>query len=693
MAMFTPTSFDDHQDFLSDFLQQGKIKLARMKLEWDICRDLYQGIATKPQAGVDTSLVTALLQTGAVTTNQDIPIDSLKLVTMMLFLQSKLTLSEPSAVVKAYTSDESDHNAARYGQKVVEHIKVATTLKSEVEKDFNLNCASLGEAILYTGWNPDGGKSALDLPEDFDPLRDEFTMEGDYEYRSVSPYNFIMDPNCTNFHHNAENCAELRRIPLNQIVYKMQRRYKDDPEKLQQMLEFLENFAKECTNREFAGKMMDVSKMQIKKGKEVLLWEYWERAEPWNGLLGRYSLFADVGDNAKAKLLFTEDHPFKHRQLPFAVLTDMDVAEDPHGLSRAVLAMACNDAISQLYTQVMANVELHGSIRLLVPEGSMSNEYLSDAPYKPINYNAALGDKPSYLAPASVTNDIWRLHSLLEKEIDALYGANEFSRGEIPRELSSYAVSQAVERDDQFRIRIFNKKKEVFKRIFEQSIELTKQYVTEKRAFLISGDEMSYAMESFAGSDIMGNTGVFVSYGLYQPADPHAQKQQILELVKTGIFEKAGGNYQKLVGTLLDGDMLDIRDMFEQSKMIQKQEIVRMINGEKAPVQPWHEHFAHYDEIVRYMQKMQFERLDEETQKAIFAHSEEHKKAIAELQAAANKPLQGVPQAGGAGEKPGVAPAPPPAQLGPSQEAGGGIPQGAAPAGPAVGITGQKPLA
>jgi hypothetical protein len=677
-------TLEEHEAQLSDFLYQGKIKLARMRVEWDICRDLYQGIATKPQGGVDASLVTALIQTGAVGTNQDIPLDSLKLATMMLFMQSKLTLSEPSAVVKAYVSDEEAHKAARYQQCVIEHIKTATTLKSEVEKDFNLNCGTLGTAVLFCGWNPDGGKSAIDLPDDFDPLEHEFTMEGDYEYRSVSPYNFIIDPNSTNFHYNAENCAELRKIPLHQIVYKMKKRFHNDPEKLQEVLEFLENFAKECSNREFAGKVGDASQHQLQKGQYVLLWEYWERAEPWNGLLGKYSMFADIANADKAKLLFTEEHPLNHKQLPFAVLTDMDVAEDAYGLSRAVLSMACNDAISQLYTQVMANVELHGSIRLLVPEGALSNEYLSDSPYKPINYNAALGEKPTYLQPATVTNDVWRLHTLLEKEIDAVYGANEFSRGEIPRELSSYAVSQAVERDDQFRIRIFNKKKEVFKRIFEQSLENTKQYVTEKRSFLIAGDANSFALESFAGSDIIGACGVFVSYGMYQPADPHAQKQQLLEVVKNGIFEKGGGDFKKLIGTLVDGDMLDIRDMFEAAKTIQKHEVARMMNGEEAPVQPWHEHYAHYDEISRYMNTIQFERLDPDVQTAMFEHSEGHKKAIAKLEADASKAKMAMntpptPPPGGGG-------AVQPPQIGAGAPAGaGGAPQTPpAPGAPAI---------
>lgn len=646
MALFQPVSFERHQEELSDFLYLGRQKITRMRQEWDVCRDIYQGIATKPAGGVDTSLVTAVLQSQAANVTEDVPIDSLKLITMTLFLQSKLTLSEPSVVTKAYNSDDSAHKAARFAQLAVEHIKAATPLKTVVEKDFNLNAAQLGMAILYAGWNPDGGRRVLDAPENFDPMVDEFTMEGDYEFRSVSPYNFIIDPAATSFHVDATHCAELRRIPLKPIIYAMQKRYRHDAEKLEKIITFLENFSKECQTREFAGKNPNASSQMTERGQFVLLWEYWERAEPWNGLLGRYSLFADVDMNEQARLLHTESHPFKHRQLPFSVLTDLDVSEDPYGMSRSMLALPACDAISQFYTQVLANIEIHGSVRVLMPEGAVSNESLSDAPYKPIFFNAALGEKPTYLNPSAVTSDIWRLHTLLEKEIDALYGANEFSRGEIPRELSSYAVSQAVERDDQFRIRLFNKKKEVYKRVFEQALSLTQQYVTEKRAFLIAGDTNSYQIEYFAGADLEGHYGVFVDYGLYQPADPHARKQQILEIYKSGLYREAGGNMQKLISTLVDGDMIDVRDMFEGAKLIQEHEIARMINGEEAPVQPWHEHNAHYECIVDFMQKIQMERLDPEIQKRIFEHSEIHKQEIAKLKAAA---AQSAPQPGAPG--------------------------------------------
>lgn len=655
MANFIHKSMEQLKTELTEYLRLGKRKIQRLRIEWDMCRDMYQGITGHTQGGVDSSVVTALLAQSANDIDQEIALDTAKLAVMTLFMQSKLTLSEPSTVAKAYTADEADHNAARYAQLVIEHLKNGTSLKPVVEKDFNLNVSSIGLGVLYIGWDPDGGTRVIDAPEDFNPLEDDFTMEGDYEYRSVSPYNFIMDPTCTDFNVDGKNCAELRKIPLDAIIHKVRKKmleYGADEEEIEEKIESLKDYSKTCKNMEFAGKIPDDNEEADKAAPYVLLWEYWEKAEPWNGLLGRYVLFTNTEDfeGGEIDIIFAEAHPYDHKRCPFAVLTDMDIADDPAGMSRMVLAMPMANTMSQMFSHVLANIELHGHIKMLVPEGSMSKEYLSDAPFKPIEYNSALGDKPGLLAPTQVTSDIWRLHTLLEKEIDALYGANEFSRGEIPRELSSFAVSLAVERDDQFRIRIFNKKKECIKILYQQSLWLTQQYVTEDRMFLIAGDSNSWSFEYFNGNKLLGKYGVFVSYGLYQPTDPHAQKDQLLEVYKLGMYEKAGGNVKRLVTSLVDGDMLELRDMFEAATVIQKQETVRMINGEEVAVQEWHEHNAHYEELARYMNTMEFERLDEETQQRVLTHSQQHAQAIAQLKAkaaqAGGQPQGGQPQQG-----------------------------------------------
>ncbi len=374
-------------------------------------------------------------------------------------------------------------------------------------------------------------------------------------------------------------------------------------------------------------------------------------------MAGAFIIFVETEEN-QVKVMSRNVNPYSHKSLPYSVLTDIDVPDDPYGLSRAVVALPAQEAINQMFMQVIANIELHGNIRLLWPEGSTSDDMSSNHPAIRIPYNAALGEKPVYLSPSNVTTDIWRLHTLLSSEIDQLYGSNEFDRGEINRELSSFAVQLAIEQGDKKKIRLFNKKKRLLKRCYEQSISNLVQFATEERMFRVCGKEESHNFEFFKGSDLAGDYGIFVDFGPYMPIDPYARKQQILDIVKQGIFEKAGGNFQKLVSILVDGDMLDIKDLFDQAKRVQEEEFMRMIEGEEVPVQEWHEHLTHYSACAEFMQKKFFESLPDDAKKRILDHSNEHKQTIAKLEAEAQKAGAPPPMAGPGAGGPEGAPQP-----------------------------------
>jgi hypothetical protein len=654
MAKLRLLSEDEFQTSLSQKLSDGKARLDRMKVEFTASRNTYQGIMQQGSGGVDASMVTALMQTQMMAASDEVRLDSLKLRNLMEGLYSKLCISDPAVTTKAHTRDYENIKAAELAQLVVENIRQSTNLKQVLEKGTYLNTACLGTGVLYVGWNKDGGRVATpaeDIKEMGGDLNGkDIEMEGDYDFRSPAPDDFIIDTASTEFDIDADWCMERRRIPLERAVWAMP----EHQEYLQDLAQKLQGTkGPDVTAKEPYHRQQRVS--------TITVWEYWERAQPWNGMVGAYALFIDDG-NEKVKVLRRAENPYSHKQLPYIVLTDIDVEGDPYGLSRSILGQPAQEAINQLFLQVMANVELHGSIRMLWPEGATSDDANDNHPAIRIPYNPSTGEKPTYLQPVSVTSDIWRLHTLLSQELDQLYSSSEFDRGEINRELSSYAVQTAIERSEAKMIRLYNKKKLAIKRTYEQCLSNTIQYATESRMICIAGNEESHNKEFFFGSDLKGNYGVFVDFGQFMPVDPFARKQQILELVKTGIFEKAGGNMQKLVSTLVDGDMLDIRDLFEQAKRVQEEEFMRLIEGEAAPVQPWHEHLSHYSSCAEFTQKKYFESLPQDAKSRIYQHMEEHKTAAAKIQAAAQPQVMGgAPAPGAAGQAlPQPAPAPSP---------------------------------
>lgn len=617
---------------LEEKVRQGRLKWDKLKDEVEVCWSFYQGIPKQnTRGGVDAEQAKALFFQNQA--NEDYEsLDSTKPASLMLFLQSKLCISDPSVTVKPYNRDEESKQAARYASFVIEHIKETTKMQEVLESGMYLDCAVTGTGIVYHGWNADAGdvQDTKELPPDENgESQVEIKMSGDWEFRSVDTANFFIDDVSKNFNVDANWCIERRKIPIEMPLFLFPNKVKE--------IYAIADYDK--------GKEGETPEKQA-TSTYVYLYEYWEKRLPWNGMLGLRVVF--MMKEEKVMLLSRDKNPYEHGELPYSVLTDVDVKGDPWGISRATIASFIIDVRNRFMSLVMRNIALNGSMQLIAPEGSVADDALKDGdPRRVLFYNAATGDKPSILQPGAVTSDIWRLDNILQKELDDLYGASEFSRGEIPRELSSYAVTLATETDDKFRVRVFNKKKECIKRLFSQALSYCKQYVKEPRMFKISGKEESSSYEYFQSTDLQGHYGIFVDFGMWMPVDPYARKQQVLELVNSGIFEKAGGDMKKLVSILVDGDLLDVQDLFISARRVQNEEILRMINGEESPVQPWHEHASHYQTVVEYMNSKSFETLEEDVRTRIFQHGEEHKQALAQLQAAAQggpQQLQGSPQ-------------------------------------------------
>jgi hypothetical protein len=110
----------------------------------------------------------------------------------------------------------------------------------------------------------------------------------------------------------------------------------------------------------------------------------------------------------------------------------------------------------------------------------------------------------------------------------------------------------------------------------------------------------------------------------------------------------------------MGGDIKPVKDMADMAEDVQKEELWRMIAGEKAPVQPYHEHLTHYAVTAKFMNELTFEYLPAQTKKAIYDHFLEHKAAAEKVMAqaqGAGAPQgapEGAPQQGGApgGEDP-----------------------------------------
>lgn len=619
----------------------------RLKTEFDLANEIYQGVQTGyKQGAIDAALLSqAIARTPK--SDEEIKLDTTSVIQATLFLHAKLSITDPVITTRPYNADIQNKKAAEYAQLVAEHIKEVTHLSEELQKGPYLSTCVKGNGILFVGWDEDAGEvEANGAP---DPDNNKFTIEmtGDYLIRNVPPERFWIDPSATILEKNANYVFELEFKDFNALA------------SCEEVTAERLALAKEEMNSEESLNLIKEhvnDKITAETNTLVPLFHYWEPQRVWNGMNGTHAVFMC---QKEPKLIYTESNPYEHGELPYAMLTDIDIPDSIWGMSRILFALPLMEAMSQLFTQVIVNIELHGNIRLLLPEGSLNDESRTQNPYKTLFYNAATGGEPKQMTPTHVTTDIWRFEEIVRAEISRLYGMGEFSQGEIKRELSSYAVQIAIEMDDKFRVRLFNKKKEFIRRIYELLLAVTKQYVKTKRALKIVGSSMISDKSFFDAADLTGEYGFNTDYGMYLPVDPAARKQQILELIKSNVLQDAGVDMKKVIATLVSGDIISINNYLESHKKVQDKETYEIINGSTIPIQPWHDSEAHLESLADFMGTIFFESLPFESKQRLNEHKTLHVEALAKLKAEAQNTEnpeeggQGGAPAGGGEEGPG----------------------------------------
>jgi hypothetical protein len=629
--------------------REANQKREPLVIEWDICKYAYQCISEGPKGARDSGLAQqAYFTFGQGDEEYQMPLlEGLDTAKAVLFLHAKLCISDPTLSVTPRKQDPGNKRAAAYAQGFLDYIRKRTKLQEKTESGSYLNVVVPGTGITYFGWNKDGGdlpKANSEIPSETTPGQEiEFEMEGDYDMRNVSPYRFWIDATAEHWD-DANYCIEETELPIEVALSDY-----SDPEQqelIRQAQQALEN------------EKVDNDKTETKGS--VKLYHYWERGRPWNGFLGAHVVFLKPED---PQILYRGPNPYSHKQLPYSIMTDIDIPGSPWGMSRIIYAFQVQMSINNLITLIMDNISLFGGTKMLAPAGSINDEAMNNSRDDIAFYDPASGGKVEHIRPGNVTTDVWRTYDILKGYINNVYGMNEFSQGQIPRELSSYAVQLALEMDDKYRIRLFNKKKSYLKDIYEKGLSISKQYLDDDRRVSIVGVEGYPDEPYFKMANLEGEYDVEVDYGPYMPVDPAARKQQLLEFLKSGYYEKAGGNMRKVAKLLIDGSMLDIKQDFEKSFKRQQVEIDKIIKGEKISIEEWDDHVEHAAAVEDFSRTETFEALPREVKNAIWEHGKEHVKAKAKQIAESGGP-QGAPQpgAGGAPPPPGAgAPPPPPA--------------------------------
>lgn len=522
------------------------------------------------------------------------------------FFHSQLSANPPSVIVRPSTTDPGDREKADAGDKIVRYAK-AEEDADEVFDEMTWRALVTGTGWLKGVWDKNSGEV-----HDFNEETSELIMRGDICTYSPHTEDVWTDP-------EAKRKKDVRFIferhtkPLEEALLM----FPGKEEILQKSIETLnkdENF--------FDGKP------KVSVDDSVEFFEYYEKALPVNGMVGRHVFCLRSGE----LLSSPGKNPHVLHQLPYHVFTYIDNDGHVYGKSVIEYVARLQDMLNRLDSNILDNVEAHGVVRMAVHESAdIEDEAVSNSAWDWVKYS---GDRaPSFIQSPTLMPDIWRLRMQLVTSIQELFGINDSMLGIQRRETSAVSQQTAIEAGTMIHRRLFKKYAAATQSFYRDYLGMVKEHWDLPRIVTVLGQERAFQAPAFKGADVAGNIDLFVEYGASLPLDPNMKREALL-LLKP-LLQEAGMSAKQILFHMKLNDLEGANDRMEQARTRQKEVFDEMIAKFKQGMPEYiapeelEEHTGRLEYAYDYLETSEFKYLPPDLKAMLRKHVKEREEFAA----------------------------------------------------------------
>ncbi len=552
------------------------------------------------------------------------------------YIHSQMSSNPPSVVAEPTSSDQDDRHAALGADRLIEHARKIYKLANKIDL-MTQNTLVYGSGYYKSVW--DSGLGSL---IGYDKESEEYILEGDINVRIPSVWDIYLDQ-------HAESWEDVRYV-FQRMVMSLSTAQSQWPE----YAEILEKNATDSNENH----RPDSALSDTRPGKEVEVYEYWEKGLAENGYDGRYALHLKDGtvlggikpnphrflsaeairavksqnkgvDSAILEELL--DQLPQKAELPYQMLTHIDIPNTVYGKSVLDYVGPIQDNLNRLMLTALDNAAAHGAVQLVLPEANeVDEDALVNTSFKVIKVSGPVG--PYQLQMPALLGDLGPMMDREKMQIDDIMGVNDSQFGNMKRETSNAALQSAAAQGSMIRRRLFNKYTEVVEQIYRQFLKLIRKHVDIDRLYHMIGKEHPLEALEIKTMDLDGGYDLKVSYGSSLSLDPLTRRGEITQLMP--IFEKAGMSTNALADML---QLNELRGMYDETRVAKErqQEIFdeMLETGTTIPPMPNQDHVNMLAHALRYVMTREFMDLDPQYQQLINQHIEDRKALAANEQA------------------------------------------------------------
>lgn len=549
------------------------------------------------------------------------------------FIHAQMSANPPSTVPKPNSSDPEDRRAADAADKVCRYAMRQYGIQDYQDR-VTLMTLVYGTAISKVFWNPSIGDIAA-VGQD-----GEIEMEGDHSFSLPSIWNVFPDPDASEW--GKVQYVFERTLLSYEEACAMFPDKEDELKKVRQQ-------DRDSVEQDDNGSALPEQSMY----DGVVLYQYWERGTPFNGFLGRFvwcledgttlSNPAGISPQCFSSVLRDGSNGPPKAELPYYILTDIDVPNSYWGKSVVTYAAGLQEQINRLDNLQLDILEAHGIPRLLVPEGALSSATgLSNSAWQVTEYTGQI--PPNFMEALPLPPGIMQTRDRLMAGLNEAMGINESMQGNMSRETPASGLQYATQQGNMIRRRLFNKLVFFVEWTYSTYLSIVREKWTESRTIRVIGNEKAFESADLRGSDVRKGYSFVSEFGASLSLDPMARRQEILTLMP--IFEKAGMEPRKMLNFLKLNELDSAFDAVQMAADRQREIIEEiMLGGNYVKPRQMQDHKRMLDYAYNFVMTGEFRVLPEEMKQLIEKHIEEREQMAAQTPTAEVPITPGAPVA------------------------------------------------
>lgn len=331
-----------------------------------------------------------------------------------------------------------------------------------------------------------------------------------------------------------------------------------------------------------------------------------------------------------AEVIFTEDQfveakgfPYGHGQLPVSVMGHVPFPVSQHPLSVLQAIKGPVLELSRTESQLVENRNLMGNPPWREAEQHRIEKPIVNKPGLRIKYTHV----PNIPPPEPVTMPempgyVQNLVPTMREHVLEISGQGETSQGRVPAGArSGVAIAYLQEEDDTRLGPTIAEFEEMIERASTQILSLIAERYDAPRTITIYKKNSEPEVFDFMGSMLQNNTSVIVQAGSALPRSKAAKQQFILDLYDRGLEQDP--RRVRMMLELSEGDPDEWEVDIDQAE----RENRTLMSGQEVRVEDWYNHPAHRYAHQHFMKSPDFDSLPEPVQELFRAHNEAHIRA------------------------------------------------------------------